>query len=269
MSKIDINKPLIECLRQFSGAPQEEKDYDARISALEDDFVLLAKKFLYGGYLMVGNDYRIEISIVEFYYHEEEKGNINGIYDYIVYHRNGRYPGDPVPSFQTMSLHAHTSGYDITFEDPAGRYRASALIREYAVWDCHANQYIKWNSKENGDGYYDKLSDDPIYDDRSQNLYYYLNGFELNGNGNEIRWEPIEDVSYDAEPIYRGHRKNVFMLNEDGSKKIENKEIELDEKQCAFSKRENTIVTHSHAKAADYIKFSKKERYGITQGEFI
>ena len=115
----------------------------------------------------------------------------------------------------------------------------------------------------------DKPSDDPIYDDRSQNLYYYLNGFELNGNGNEILWEPFENVSYDAEPIYRGHRKNVFMLNEDGSKKIENEVIELDEKQWAFSKRENTIVTHSHAKAADYIKFSKKERYGITQGEFI
>ena len=268
MNTINLNETLKECLEKFNGAPKE-KDYNARISALEEKFVLLAKKLLYGGYLMVGNDYRIDISIVEFYYHEEKNMGIEPrIQDTIVYHRNGRYPGDPVPPFQTMSLHAHTSGYDITFEDPKGRYRASALIREYTVKNCHTDKYIKWDPKENEDGYYVESSD-KIYDDRSQNLYYFLNGFELNGNGNEIRWVPFENVSYDAEPIYRGHRKNVFMLNEDGSKKIENEEIKLDKRQWAFSKRENTIVTHSHAKTEKYNKFSKKERYGITQGEFI
>lgn len=267
MSNIDINKPLLECLKQFK-AP-EEKDYDARKKDLEEDFALLAKKLLYGGYIMVGNAYRIEISIVEFYYHEEKKGNKNGIYDYIVYHRNGRYPGDPVPPFQTMSLHAHPSGYDITFEDPYGRYRASALIREYVIWNCNTKQYIKWNPKENGDGYFDEPSDDPIYDDRSQNLYYYVNGFELNGNGNEIRWESKEDVSYDTCKIYRGCRKNVFEQDEDGII-IKNGEVILDEKkEWAFSKRENTEILHSRSERKNSKRFSKKERYGIEHGQFI
>lgn len=262
------NHTLLECLQEFEGAPDGENK-ENRIKALEEVFVLLAKKMLYGGYLLVGNDYRIEISVVEFYYHEEIKDDKNGIYDYIVYHRNGRYPGDPVPPFQTMSLHAHTSGYDITFEDPKGGYRASALIREYAVKNCHTGKYIKWNPKDKGDGYNEEPSDNPLYDDRSQNLYYFLNGFELNGNGNEIRWEPNKDVSYDTKQIYRGHRKNVFVLNEDGKKKIENNEIKLDDNQWAFSKRENTIIKHSHDETVNYKKFSKYERYGITQGEFI
>ena len=140
MSNIDITKPLLECLKQFKEAPKGDKEI--RQKALEEDFVLLAKKLLYGGYLMVGNKYRIDLDLVEFYYHEEKKDMENGIYDYIVYHRNGRYPGDPVPPFPIMSLHAHTSGYDITFEDPDGKYRASALIRAYSIFDLKKQGYV-------------------------------------------------------------------------------------------------------------------------------
>jgi hypothetical protein len=258
---------LLECLQEFKGA--QSYDGKSRLECVTEEFGLLAKKFLYGGYLMVGNDYRIDISIVEFYYHEEKKDNKNGIYDYIVYHRNGRYPGNPVPPFQTMSIHAHPSGYDITFEDPDGKYRASALIREYTVKNCHTGKYIKWNPKDNGDGYYEESSEDIIYDDRSQNLYYYLNGFELNGNGNEIRWESIEDVPYDTCKIYRGHRKNVFEQNKNGII-IKDDEVTLDEKkEWAFSKRENTEIIHSRNKSKNCNRFSKKERYGIEHGQFI
>ena len=118
MANIDIIKPLIECLKQFKGAPAGG-DLNSRQKALEEDFALLAKKLLYGGLLICGN-YEIEIKLVEFYYHEEKEMGIEPrILDPIVYHRNGKYPGNPVTAFPIMSLHAHTSGYDITFEDPS------------------------------------------------------------------------------------------------------------------------------------------------------
>ena len=224
MANIDITKPLLECLKQFKGAPEGDKG--TRQKALEEDFVLLAKKLLYGGYLMVGN-YRIDIELVEFYYHEENKDMENGIYDYIVYHRNGRYPGKPVPPFPIMSLHAHTSGYDITFEDPDGKYRASALIRAFTAKDINTGMYIKWNAKDKGEGYYEPLNEE-FCDNRSQYLYFYLNGFQIDGNGNQILWKPTTDnVNYDTCPLFRGRRKNVY---KDKDKK------ELDPRKWAFSK---------------------------------
>ena len=249
MANIDITKPLLECLKQFKGAPEGDKE--TRQKALEEDFVLLAKKLLYGGYLMVGK-YRIDIETVEFYYHEEKENMENGIYDYIVYHRNGRYPGNPVPPFPIMSIHAHPSGYDITFEDPDGKYRASALIRAFAIKDCDTNRYIKWDPKDKGNGIFDDKLDKPFYDDRSQNLYFFLNGFEVNGNGNQIKWEPKEITANDPLPIYRGHRKNVYI---DESKTI------LDDRQWAFANTDKeVIITHSN---------KQKEKYGLEHSEFI
>lgn len=61
------------------------------------------------------------IRTVEFYFHSEKP---NGIHDPIVYHRNIRdLEGnlmEKVPYFPIMSLHAHSSGYDITFESKVG-----------------------------------------------------------------------------------------------------------------------------------------------------
>ena len=266
MANIDITKPLLECLKQFKGAPEGDT-VKIRENALEEDLVLLAKKLLYGGYLMVGKQYRIDIQLVEFYYHEEKKNVENGIYDYIVYHRNGRYPGESVPPFPIMSIHAHTSGYDITFEDPDGKYRASALIRAFTVKDCYTNKYIRWNPKDKGVGIIDK-SDEPLYDDRSQNLYFFLNGFEVNGNGNQIKWEPKEITANDPLPIYRGHRKNVFKQDENGIKIVDGN-VSLDDKEWAFSKSKKTEIRHSRSKTKDSNSFSRKERYGIEHGEFI
>ena len=249
MSKIDIRLPLLECLKQFSGAPQEEKDYDARISALEDDFVLLAKKLLYGGYFLVkdnrGNDvYKIDIQTVEFYYHEETKAD-NGIFDPIVYHRNGRFPSNQdhqVPAFPLMALHTHQSGIDITFEEKDGKYRASALIRAFSVFDYRLNEYVKWDSKEKTDGIYHHRKDKPYVDARSQYLYYYINGFDINSGKSLIEWKPNKDVDYDSNPIYYGRRKNVF---KDKEKKI------LCKRRWAFSK-EALSFTHSNSEKEDF-----------------
>ena len=121
------------------------KDFQAKgISSLEeltDEFEKLAEVFLYGGYLSVGTDYRIYIRTVEFYFHDER--NVpNAIKDPIVYHRNGKFPQQRVPYFPPMSLHAHTSGFDITFENEQKQYRASALIRTYDIYDTKANKWI-------------------------------------------------------------------------------------------------------------------------------
>ena len=104
---------LKECLYAFCGAGNGS--IDAKMFILKTEFFHLAQKMLYGGFLQVGDDYEIYIRTVEFYYHEEEESE-NQIKDPIVYHRNGRFPGRDLPPFSMMCLHAHWSGYDITFQ---------------------------------------------------------------------------------------------------------------------------------------------------------
>ena len=175
------------------------KDFQAKgISSLEeltDEFEKLAEVFLYGGYLSVGTDYRIYIRTVEFYFHDER--NVpNAIKDPIVYHRNGKFPQQRVPYFPPMSLHAHTSGFDITFENEQKQYRASALIRTYDIYDTKANKWIVEK------------------DNRSTFLYYYLNGFSLQGPYS-VKWKD------EAQQVFHpkaSKRRNVFEYNENGEK---------------------------------------------------
>lgn len=180
------------------------------MESLNKAFGQIAKEMVYGGFLQVGDDYEIYIRTVEFYYHEEEESD-GAIQDPIVYHRNGRFPGRNLPAFPLMSLHAHWSGYDITFEDPDGKYRASALIREFAVFDRRAGgngSWVYWYSgKEYGDGCYKSVSE-PKFDDRSTYLQFYLNGFSINGTPNRVTWKEIANPSY-GKPIPR-LRRNVF-----------------------------------------------------------
>ena len=86
---------LIEELKNF----HEELDIDK----LSENFMKLSKSFLYGGYIKVREDFKIYIRTVEFYYHSEKE---NGIYDPIVYHRNGRGL-KKMPYFPIMTFNAH------------------------------------------------------------------------------------------------------------------------------------------------------------------
>ena len=147
-------------------------------STLQEKFRELAKTFLYGGYIQVNKDYKVYIRTVEFYFHSEKE---SGIHDPIVYHRNGRNMKN-VPYFPLMSLHAHKSGFDITFEKE-GEYRASALIRSYEVKNKKGSLYLKWDSKE---GMFVESSEYK-YNKQSTCLYELLNGFSL-GNVNNIKW---------------------------------------------------------------------------------
>jgi len=188
--------------------------------SLEQKFEDIARTILYDGYLKVRNDYRIYIKTVEFYMHAEEGSPFN-VSDPIVYHRNGKFHGRMVPYFPLMSLHAHMSGFDITFENEKLLYRASALIRAYAVFDVKANKFIN-------------LKNNCIYDDRSTYLYDYLNGFSC-GEQNEIVWvdqeSTIEHVLNPPAP-----RRNVFEY--DG----ENKTSERDKRLWSFTRKNEVTV---------------------------
>lgn len=127
---------------------------------------------------------------MEFYYHEENEAE-NQIQDPIVYHRNGRFPNRDLPPFPMMTLHAHWSGFDITFEDSNKRYRASALIREFAVFDRGIGKHGSWVYWFTGEGYGDglyKSVEEPKFDDRSTYLQFFLNGFSIDGSANRVVW---------------------------------------------------------------------------------
>jgi len=83
----------------------------------------------------------IHPTAIELYYHEEGDDRFK---DPIMYHTDDRKKAehldffqkrgiDSIPYFPIGSFHPHTSGIDITFENPDLKYRASFLIREYNV----------------------------------------------------------------------------------------------------------------------------------------
>ena len=110
---------------------------------LYNEFKKLAPAFLYGGYINIRDEYKIFIRTVEFYFHSEKD---DGVHDPIVYHRNGR-DLEIVPYFPLMTLNAHNSGFDITFENETLHYRASALIRSYEIKD-KKGKYLHWIKSE-------------------------------------------------------------------------------------------------------------------------
>lgn len=164
-------------------------------SCLEQAFEDIAKTILYDGYIKVRNEYRVYVKTVEFYFHAEE-GSLFKSSDPIVYHRNGRFPNMNLPYFPILTLHAHVSGFDIAFENEQCKYRASALIRAYAIYDIKNETFIR---NEKG----------KIYDDRSTFLYNYLNGFSLDSQ-NDIKWvdEELDVIHAIAKP---SPRRNVFI----------------------------------------------------------
>ena len=198
---------LLECLQEFKGATKTGNSAKEREKSLEEPFTLLAKKFIYGGYIQVRDEYKIYIHTVEFYYHEEEGMKGIKIEDDIVYHKNDKFNGRDVPYFPLMTLHHHWSGFDITFENEAEgmKYRASALIRKYAVFDIKAGKYVRWIKTANDEKY--EKNDRPIWDNRSSYLQYYLNGFALDNRNSGIEWKDDDKDGYGE--VIPDYRKNV------------------------------------------------------------
>ena len=212
---------LIEALKGFEKNITEVSNE----TELQGLFENLAPSFLYGGYIKVRDDYRVYIKTVEFYFHSEKE---NGIHDPIVYHRNSR-DLEEVPYFPLLSLHAHSSGFDITFESKSGEYRASALIRSYEVL-ANDGSYLKWEKISDTKSMFRKHSD-YRYNTQSTYLYSLLNGFSL-GNSNDIEWvdSPRESKINLGKP-----RQNVFQsISELEYKPINGKRCE---RKWSFYKR--------------------------------
>ena len=221
MANIDITKPLLECLKQFKGAP-EKGDKETRQEALEKDFVLLAKKLLYGGAFVISDNgqdlYTIELRSIEFYYHEEKDlPDRERIYDWIVYHKNTK--NAIKKAYITGYLNAHVSGIDITFEDNTNpddpKYRASALIRSFYV-----RKGLKGN--EEPEEHSTKIYDEIL-------MQAPLRGYS-------IRWKDDDKkTDFSKDKLYSGRRINVFQyepFNAPSNKKT----TELDPRKWAFSK---------------------------------
>ena len=200
----------------FNGA-KETQDKSKEQNLLEY-FEQIAQEMIYGGYIRVRDDYAIFISKVEFYYHEEEATPGEGIVDGIVYHRDGRFINRDVPYFPIMTLHSHWSGFDIAFEKESGHYRASALIRQYAVLDLKKRMFIELKTSGNFAGASDnedefrpigevRLQPTPVIDVRSTYLQYFLNGFSMNGNDSRVEWRNLDHPEYHE--VKREYRKNA------------------------------------------------------------
>lgn len=209
---------LIEKLKEFN----ENISGESNINDIQKRFEELAPIFLYGGHIKVRDDYKVFIRTVEFYFHSEKD---KGVHDPIVYHRNGRDLKES-PYFPLMSLHAHSSGFDITFEKP-GEYRASALIRSYEVKNNNG-EYFVWN-KENK--YFEKSSKYG-YNKQSTYLYALLNGFAF-GNNNDITWE---EESRGFKKVPGKPRQNVFK-SESEWKYINTKKEKCD-REWSFTREE-------------------------------
>ena len=196
---ISLKDKLIEFANKEHGTVEE----------LTEAFAELAPYFLSGGYIKVREDYRVYPTTVEFYFHAET----GAVKDPIVYHRNNKYVDGDIPYFPIMTLHAHDSGYDITFENPDKQYRASVLIRAYQVWDIKQGCWLKWGTKEQQFRKYVNTDKTPI---NTQVLYlkYLLNGFPMNGEC-LINWVDAKELlvfkTEDGRP-----RKGVDKYNEYG-----------------------------------------------------
>ena len=194
-----MNK-LIEVLNRFKGAIDTEKP-------LEKQFEEIATYLLTGGYLLCNNKYRLYITSVEFYYHEEVE-SAGRIEDPIMYHRNKRnhYINDfeELEYFPVGTFYPHESGVDITFECP-GKYRASALIREFYITRAdNPNEYHNWKyySPKSGWGKERSIDIRPSY------VYEWLfNGLEMGKS--TFYWVDEANHSVKVNPNPQ-KRKNVY-----------------------------------------------------------
>jgi hypothetical protein len=169
------------------------------VDDLTKKFKEISESFLYGGYYDINGKYRIYIRTVEFYFHTEN-GSIYNVKDPIVYHKNdGEIEGE-VPYFPLMSLHAHISGIDVTFENEEKKYRASALIRAYEVYDVKNKCFLVRDTKKNK---FVKWQVGKQYNEQSTYIYDFMNGF----GDSYIKWEDVSRP-FNKE-ITNKERKNV------------------------------------------------------------
>ena len=179
-------------------SPSKREDY---AKVIEKCFLESAQGILAGYFIVFSKEggktvvREIHPTAIELYYHEEGAGRFK---DPIMYHTNDRkradHPDffekrgiDSIPYFPVGSVNPHTSGIDITFENPKHEYRASFLIREYKVKYESGKELLVRNSTE-------------IYDDM------LIKGLQLE-EADWVEWHDGEKVEEDR--IERCWRRNV------------------------------------------------------------
>lgn len=219
---------LLSALNKFHGAQKGEE--------LTSNFKELAPYFLYKGYYQIGNDYKIYIRTVEFYFHAE-KDSIWKEKDPIVYHRNDNAIDGEIPYFPLMALHAHQSGFDITFEDINEKYRASALIRAYEIFDLKNRYFLKYDTSKLK---FIKCEERIQFNTQSTYLYCFLNGFDKDN----IKWHN-EDRKQNIDLLQK-RRKGVFKSSDEEEYKplldSENHKVN-DEREWSFTRQEDIEIS--------------------------
>ena len=211
---------LIGILQNFKGATVEKSQLEERLGDLDRQFKEIATYLITGGYLLCNNKYRLYITSVEFYYHEEEKRD-GRIEDPIMYHRNkwNNYirREEEFEYFPIGTFYPHESGVDITFECP-GKYRASALIREFYITranDPNEHHNCKYYSPSSGWGKERSIDIRPSY------VYEWLfNGLEMCKS--TFTWIEEMNVSVKLDPIPKP-RINVYAKTE-GAEEMRNRQ---------------------------------------------
>lgn len=230
MTTKHITNTLLESLRLFQAKIHEQ----TTLEELTAEFEELAPVFLYGGYINVRNEYHIYIRTIEFYFHSEID-SASSVKDPIVYHRNNRYVNGVVPYFPLMSLHAHASGFDITFENEKENYRASALIRAYEVWDVKQKQYLCYDKSIQKFRFHKE--NEPVWNGQSTYLYDFINGFNSNG----ILWIDARSNQYvklkvsKRQGVYKSDDQNKYSPTVVDGRKVP------DNRQWSFTRQESLL----------------------------
>ena len=213
------------------------ENFSTNETEIDSKFKELANDFLYNGYINVRDRFFFFFRAVEFYYHEE-KGPIK---DPIVYHRNNKDVDGQVPYYPAMTLHSHSSGFDIAFENKKKEIRSSVLIRAYEVYDVKEHCLWCWEVT-NGKGKFvrrelGKVSGRKTYNTQSTYLKTFLNGFPMGGN-TDITWVN-ECRKQEKEITVKPYRQGVFRSE------LETEYIpttERDNRKWAFWREEDIVL---------------------------
>lgn len=186
------------CLKLTTWTEMSEND---RVVAVKNWAEPIAKEIINNGYFRIAGHYCIRVDNLELYYNEESE---YGLKDPIMYHTNDRIPKHvknagikDLPYFEVGSFNLHTSGIDITFENPDEHYRASFLIRGFSIFKFNGEKVL---FLDENDGCSTK-----IYD------FFFPNGTSKEAMGN-IHWESYDWHTVFCEP--RG-RQNVLEYEKD------------------------------------------------------
>ena len=191
----------------FDVVPSQRQEYS---NAIANCFIPCAQHILAGCFKVYNGKAKriVRPTAIELYYHEEGAG---GFKDPIMYHtqdRKAQYLTSRgitmLPYVPIGSMNPHTSGIDITFENPLAQYRASFLIREYELICDDGSPIQVKNSTD-------------IYDDM------LINGITLD-DADWIEW--CDGKALPVDKIERKWRRNVAEYVESGGVWKKNDNVE-------------------------------------------